>query len=330
MRDIYPMASISIPEITLNSGTGKIPALGFGTAADPPVDSLTTKTAVLQGIELGYRHFDTAALYNSEQPLGEAIAEAVDRRLIGSRRDLFITSKLWCTDAHPQHVVSALNTTLKNLNTDYIDLYLIHWPVSAKAGKVEYPIKAEDFAPMEFGAVWAAMEECQRIGLTRAIGVSNFSSKKLLEILATAKIPPAVNQVEVNPCWQQKKLIQFCKEKGILVVAYSPLGAFRTFYGTNRVMESEVLKQIAEAKGKTVAQVALSWAYEQGIGVVAKSFKRERMKENTGIFDWSLSSEEADLISQIPQERACLGVDYTSIYGPYKTIQQLWDEEDIS
>ncbi|XP_042057005.1 non-functional NADPH-dependent codeinone reductase 2-like isoform X2 [Salvia splendens] len=324
------MASISIPEITLNSGTGKIPALGFGTAADPPVDSLTTKTAVLQGIELGYRHFDTAALYNSEQPLGEAIAEAVDRRLIGSRRDLFITSKLWCTDAHPQHVVPALNTTLKNLGTDYIDLYLIHWPVSAKAGKVEYPIKAENFAPMEFGAVWAAMEECQRIGLTRAIGVSNFSSKKLLEILATAKIPPAVNQVEVNPCWQQKKLIQFCKEKGILVVAYSPLGAFRTFYGTNRVMESEVLKQIAEVKGKTVAQVALRWAYEQGIGVVAKSFKRERMKENMGIFDWSLSSEEVDMISEIPQERACLGVDYTSIYGPYKTIQQLWDEEDTT
>lgn len=152
--------------------------------------------------------------------------------------------------------------------------------MSAKAGKVEYPIQAEEFAPMEFGAVWAAMEECQRIGLTKAIGVSNFSSKKLLQILATAKIPPAVNQVspfsnlnnlvskkiaygfdiyyakvEVNPCWQQKKLIHFCKERGILVVAYSPLGAFRTFYGTNRVMESEVLKKIAHAKGKTVAQV---------------------------------------------------------------------------
>lgn len=110
------MASTSISEITLNSGTGKIPALGFGTAADPPVDSKTTKTAVLQAIELGYRHFDTAALYNSEQPLGEAIAEAVSRRLIGSRRELFITSKLWCSDAHPQHVIPALNTTLKYIN----------------------------------------------------------------------------------------------------------------------------------------------------------------------------------------------------------------------
>lgn len=158
-------------------------------------------------------------------------------------------------------------------------------------------------------------------------------------------------KVEVNPCWQQKKLIQFCKDRGILVVAYAPLGAFGTFYGTNRIMESQVLKQIAEAKGKTVAQVnqilapmietipyftlagilnlqvALRWAYEQGIGVVVKSFKRERMRENMEIFDWSLGSKEVDMISEIPQGRACLGVDYTSIYGPYNTIQQLWDEE---
>lgn len=103
----------TIPEITLKSGTGNIPVLGFGTASDPPADSQTTKTAVLQAIELGYRHFDTAALYNSEQPLGEAIAEAINRRLINSRHDLFITSKLWCTHAHPQHVVSALNKTLE-------------------------------------------------------------------------------------------------------------------------------------------------------------------------------------------------------------------------
>lgn len=103
----------SIPEITLSSGAVKMPALGFGTAADPPVDSATTKAAVLEAIELGYRHFDTAALYNSEQPLGEAVAEAIDRGLIGSRRDLFITSKLWCSDAHPQRVLPALNTSLK-------------------------------------------------------------------------------------------------------------------------------------------------------------------------------------------------------------------------
>ncbi|KAI3467458.1 hypothetical protein Pfo_024121 [Paulownia fortunei] len=320
----------SIPEINLKSGTAKMPVLGFGTAADPPVDSETIKRAVLQAIELGYRHFDTAALYNSEQPLGEAIIEAINRGLIKSRDELFITSKLWCSDAHGQHVVPALKRTLnfcRNLDMGYIDLYLIHWPVSARPGKVEYPIKAEDFLAMEFESVWAAMEDCHRIGLTKAIGVSNFSCKKLQQILATAKIQPAVNQVEINPCWQQKKLIQFCKDKGIVVVAYSPLGAVGTFYGSNRVMESEVLKQISKAKGKTVAQVALRWGYEKGIGVAVKSFNKERMKQNIDIFDWSLSSEEVDKISEIPQGRACLGMDYTSVYGPYKTIEELWDGE---
>ncbi|KAL0421261.1 UNVERIFIED_CONTAM: Non-functional NADPH-dependent codeinone reductase 2 [Sesamum latifolium] len=304
-------SAFSIPEINLKSGTGKIPVLGFGTAADPPVDSETSKRAVLEAIEVGYRHFDTAALYDSEQPLGEAVAEAIGRGLAKSRDEFFITSKLWCSDAHPQHVLPALKTTLKNLGMSYVDLYLIHWPVSARPGKMEYPIKKEDFVAMEFESVWAAMEECQRIGLTKAIGVSNFTCKKLQQILANAKIQPAVNQVEVNPCWQQKKLIEFCKEKGIVVFGYSSLGSVGTFYGTNRVTGSEVLKQIAKAKGRTVAQ----------------SFNKERMKENVDIFEWSLSSEEVDRISEIPQGRVCLGIDYTSVYGPYRTIEELWDGE---
>ncbi|MFX6533657.1 aldo/keto reductase, partial [Acinetobacter baumannii] len=129
-----------------------------------------------------------------------------NRGLIKSRDELIITSKLWCSDAHGQLVVPALKATLENLVMDYVDLYLIHWPVSAKLGKAEYPIKAEDFLPMDFESVWAGMEECHRSGLTKAIGVSNFSRKKLENIMATAKILPAVNQVEINPCWQQKKL----------------------------------------------------------------------------------------------------------------------------
>ncbi|KAI3467459.1 hypothetical protein Pfo_024122 [Paulownia fortunei] len=317
----------NMPEINLKSGTGKMPVLGFGTSSNPPADSETTKRVVLEAIQIGYRHFDTAALYSSEQPLGEAIAEAINSGMIKSRDELFITSKLWCSDAHGPHVLPALKRTLKNLDTAYIDLYLIHWPLSSKHGKLEYPIKAEDFLPMDFESVWAAMEECQRIGLTKAIGVSNFSCTNLQKILATAKIQPAVNQVEVNPCWQQKKLREFCKDKGILVVAYSPLGAVRTSYGTNRVMESEVLKQISKDKGKTVAQVSLRWAYQQGIGVVVKSYNMERMKQNIDIFDWSLSSAEVDKISEIPQGRVFLGTDFTSVHGPYKTTEEIWDGE---
>ncbi|KAA8533077.1 hypothetical protein F0562_033390 [Nyssa sinensis] len=233
-----------ISEVHLSSGSRKMPVLGLGTAADPPADSETVKQAVLHAIELGYRHFDTAALYHSEQPLGEAIAEALGVGLIKSREELFITSKLWCSDAHPQHVLPAIQKTLQNLKLEYLDLYLIHWPVSSKPGIYEYPIKKEDFIPMDYKSVWAAIEECQRLGLTKAVGVSNFSCKKLANVLAIATIPPAVNQVEVNPCWQQKKLIDFCKANGILVVAYAPLGAIGTFYGTNGVMESEVLKKL--------------------------------------------------------------------------------------
>lgn len=304
-----------------------MPVIGFGTAADPPVDPDKIKLAVMQAIESGYRHFDTASVYHSEQPLGEAIAEAISVGLIKSRDELFITSKLWCSDAHPQHVLPAIQKTLRNLNMDYLDLYLIHWPVSARPGIYDYQIKKEDFFPMDFKGVWAAMEECQKLGLTKLIGVSNFSCKKLANIMATATIPPSVLQVEVNPCWQQKKLIDFCEANGIFVVGYAALGAVGTFYGTNRVMESDVLKQIAKERGKTVAQVCLRWAYEQGIGVVVKSFNKERMKQNLEIFNWKLSEEEAKKISEIQQSRGCLGLDYISPYGPYKTTKELWDEE---
>lgn len=190
---------MAIPEIHLKSGFGKIPVLGFGTAADPPVDFETTKTAVLEGINVGYRHFDTASMYNSEQPIGEAVAEAISLGVIKSREQLFITSKLWCHEAHPQLVVPALKKTLKNLGMNYVDLYLIHWPLSATPGKMEYPIKAEDFLAMEYGSIWAAMEECQKLGLAKAIGVSNFTCEKLQQILATAEIKPAVNQLSLTP-----------------------------------------------------------------------------------------------------------------------------------
>lgn len=304
-----------------------MPILGFGTSSDPPASPEAVKEAVMQAIKVGYRHFDTAALYNTEQCLAEVIAEAIEKGLIKSREELFITSKLWCSDAHEKHVLPAIKKTLKNLNMEYIDLYLIHWPVSSKAGVHEYPIKPEDFLPMDFKAVWAEMEECQNQGLTKAIGVSNFSSKKIGEILSTATIPPAVNQVEVNPVWQQKKLRDFCKKHGILLVAYAPLGAVGTFYGTNRVMESETLKEIAAAKKKSIAQICLRWEYEQGIGVVVKSYNAERMKQNIDIFSWELSSEEAEKIAGIPQSRACLGKDYTSPTGPYKSIEEIWDED---
>ncbi|KAJ9152985.1 hypothetical protein P3X46_026482 [Hevea brasiliensis] len=322
----------SIPETILVSSDKTIPLLGFGTAEYPfGASSETMKDSILHAIKLGYRHFDTAALYQSEPLLGEAISDAIQLGLVKSRDELFITSKLWCSDAHHDCVLPALHKTLKNLKLDYLDLYLVHWPVSVKPGEYELPVKQKDLIPFDLKSVWEAMEECQKLGLTKSIGVSNFSIKKLETLLATAKIPPAVNQVEMNPLWQQKKLRDFCEKKGIHITVYSPLGAKGTLWGTNLVLDCKVLKEIADAKGKTIAQVCLRWAYEQEASVLVKSFNEERMKENLDIFEWKLSQDDLQKINQIPQRKGFPGLEFISDEGPYKSLEELWDEEiDLS
>ncbi|CAL9779073.1 unnamed protein product [Musa acuminata subsp. burmannicoides] len=309
---------MSIPEVALSSSstTRAMPVLGMGTGGYPFTVDAKKKLAIRHAIELGYRHFDTASLYQFEPALGEAIAEALHLGLINSRSDLFITSKLWCTDAHPDLVLPAIRETLRNLKLDYLDLYLIHWPMSLKPGACSFPIKSEDIVPLDLKSVWGAMEECQRLGLAKSIGVSNFTRKKIAELLQTAKIPPAVNQVELNPVWQQKNLREFCKEKGIHVIAYSPLGGQAWPGSKNLVLESEVLNDISKAKGKTVAQVSLRWIYEQGASMVVKSLNKERMKENMGIFDWELSEEDHLKISQIPQ---CKRISTYSLLSPQES-----------
>lgn len=318
----------NIPTSTLRSTDRTIPLLGYGTAEYPFGASIETmKESILHAIELGYRHFDSASLYQSEVPLGEAISDALRLGLIKSRDELFITSKLWCSDGHKDLVLPALQKTLENLQLEYLDLYLIHWPVSSKPGEYVLPVKEKDLLPMDFRSVWEAMEECQKLGLAKSIGVSNFSCKKLENLLATAKIPPAVNQVEISPLWQQKKIREFCEEKGIHVTAYSPLGAKGMLWGTNNVMECQVLKEIAAARGKSMAQICLRWVHEQGVSVLVKSFNKERIKQNLDIFDWKLSQEDLKRISQIPQQRAYVAAEFVSEKGPYKSVEEFWDGE---
>ncbi|KAG9457655.1 hypothetical protein H6P81_002163 [Aristolochia fimbriata] len=180
---------------------------------------------------------------------------------------------------------------------------------------------------MDVKSVWEAMEECFKLGLAKSIGVSNFTCMKLEELLATARIPPAVNQVEMNTGWQQKKLVEFCKEKGILVSAWSPLGANGARWGSLNVVGSPVLKEIAEARGKSVAQVALRWLHEQGVSVIVKSFNKKRMEENLQIWDWELTEEELKKIEESPQSRGYSGKFFVSPLGPFKTTQELWDGE---
>ncbi|XP_050287414.1 non-functional NADPH-dependent codeinone reductase 2-like isoform X2 [Quercus robur] len=317
-----------IPKMELSSSSGPVsmPVIGFGTAADNN-DGATLISAVLESIKLGYRHFDTASAYGSEQALGEAIAEALRLGLIPSRDDLFVTSKLWPTEAHAHLVLPSLQKSLRTLQLEYLDLYLIHWPITVTPGKGESPFDKQDLMPMDFKSVWAAMEECQRLGLTKSIGVSNFSCKKLENLLSFATIPPSVNQVEMNPVWQQNKLTEFCKANGIIVTAFSPLGAKGVSWGTNDVMDNEVLKEIAKTRGKTVAQVCLRWIYEQGAALIVKSYNKERLKENLQIFDWELSEDDYDKIGQIKQHRMMLQEELVSAHGPYKSIEELWDGE---
>ncbi|CAL5016724.1 unnamed protein product [Urochloa decumbens] len=296
-------SATAVPEVALRSGSARpMPAVGMGTAASHLVPEVT-KDAVLAAIEVGYRHFDTAYMYGTEKPLGEAVAEAVRCGLIASREEVFVTSKLWCTQNHPDLVLPSLRETLKNLQMEYVDLYLIHWPVAQKPGPIAFPAKREDAVPFDFEGVWRGMEECQQLGLARAIGVSNFTTKHLNKILSVATIPPAVNQVELNPVWQQRTLRAYCAEKGIHVAAYSPLGG-QNWDGTgNAVMASEVLAGIAKARGKTVAQVALRWIYEHGVTSIAKSYNKERLEQNLQIFDWELTDQDRLNISQIPQRK---------------------------
>ncbi|XP_056168719.1 methylecgonone reductase-like [Syzygium oleosum] len=319
------MCDVVVPEVVLSTGE-RMPLIGMGGAARPlpPLDVLTS--IFLEAIEAGYRHFDTAASYGSEEALGRAIAEALERRLVKSRSDIFITTKLWCTDAHPGLVLPALKKSLQRLGLEYVDLYLIHFPARSKEGNEGwFDIKGK-ILPFDMKGTWEAMEECSKLGLAKSIGVSNFGAKKLSQILMHAAIPPAVNQVEMNVGWQQEKLRAYCREKGIHVSAWSPLGANGASWGSLAVVESPVLKEIAIARGKTVAQVALRWIYERGASVIVKSFNKERMKENLHILDWGLSQEDSDKIKlQIPQKRGCPCYTFISEDGPYKSLDELWD-----
>ncbi|XP_008220962.1 PREDICTED: D-galacturonate reductase-like [Prunus mume] len=308
----------AIPEVILSCGNDilAMPVIGMGTAY-PAADPETDKAAVLEAIKAGYRHFDTALVYGSEKYLGQAISDAVRLGLIKSRSEVFITTKLFASFAEKDLVVPALNMSLRNLQLEYVDMYIIHWPFKFGGEVKSMPVAKEMVLPLDLKSVWGGMEECKRLGLARGIGVSNFTCNMLQDLLSISKIPPVLNQLEMSPAWQTKKLNDFCKAKGIHVTAYSPLGGANSRVGDDRVLCSNILEDIAKAKGKTTAQVSLRWVYEQGVSMITKSNNKERMKQNVDIFDWSLTDEELEKISHFPQRKA---VTFASIVGPHDLI----------
>jgi diketogulonate reductase-like aldo/keto reductase len=254
--------------------------------------------------------------------VGTAFAEVFKAGKV-ARSDIFITSKLWNTKHKQSDVLPALQQTLKDLQLDYLDLYLMHWPVT------DGPAGPDLNPPLK--DTWQAMEALVDQGLVRHIGVSNTSIKKLEGILSYARIKPAVNQVEGHPYHRNQPLIDYCHSQGIHVTCYSPLGSPGWVASQGGevppLIEDPVVTQLAEKYGKTTGQVLIRWGVQRGTSVLPKSVNPERIKSNLEVFDWALEQEDFEKLSKMPvQVKSVDGKMFLNPEGPYKTMAELWDE----
>ncbi|MFT8871859.1 MAG: aldo/keto reductase [Sporolactobacillus sp.] len=258
---------------TLNNGV-TMPGFGLGVWRVPEGDSV--RHSVAWAIEAGYRLIDTAAIYGNERGVGEAIRDSGI-----ARGDLFLTTKVWNADQGYDKTLEAFETSLNKLGVDYVDLYLIHWPVAGK-----------------YKDTWRALERLQREGRTRAIGVCNFHPHHLEDLLADAEAVPAVDQVELHPLLTQVPLRHFCAKNGIAVEAYSPLGS-----GDSGLLTHPQLIAIAEKYGKSTAQIILRWNLEHDIITIPRSTKQAHIADNAAVFDFELSAEDIGMIDALNADR---------------------------
>ncbi|KAK4740241.1 hypothetical protein R3W88_003938 [Solanum pinnatisectum] len=288
--------------ITLKSGY-KMPIVGLGVWR---MEGKDIKDLLINAIKIGYRHFDCAADYQNEAEVGEALAEAFQTGLV-KREDLFITTKLWNSDHG--HVLEACKDSLKKLRLDYLDLYLVHFPIATKHTGVGTTSSAlgEDGVldidtTISLETTWHGMENLVSLGLVRSIGISNYDIFLTRDCLAYSKVKPAVNQIETHPYFQRESLVKFCQKHGICVTAHTPLGgaaANTEWFGSVSCLEDPALKGLAEKYKKTVAQVILRWGIQRNTVVIPKSSKLERLQENFNVLDFELTKEDMDLIKSL-------------------------------
>jgi len=284
---------VKIPTLKLNTGHD-FPILGLGTwKSSPGVVQQTVEDA----IDVGYRHIDCALAYLNETEVGTAIQNKIKEGVV-KREDLFLTSKLWNTFHSKDLVLVGLKKTLEALKVSYLDLYLVHWPFGYQEGGALFPKNDKDeiiLSDVDFVETWKAMEECVNLGLVKSIGVSNFNSQQIDRILGMCTVKPAVNQVECHPHLNQKKLAEFCKAKGIVVTAYSPLGSpDRPWVKPEdpKLLDDPKLVDMGKKYGRSPAQVVIRWLIQRDIVVIPKTVRKERLIENANVFNFTLSAED--------------------------------------
>ncbi|KAL0269581.1 UNVERIFIED_CONTAM: hypothetical protein PYX00_007267 [Menopon gallinae] len=311
----------AVPKITLNNGK-QMPVLGLGTYTASPQEMMKIVKAA---IDCGYRHFDTAFLYQTEKYLGQAVRDKIAEGVI-KREDVFIVSKLWCTYHRPDLVIEGCKKTLENLGLDYVDLFLIHWPSSfqpvdeikgyKEPGEGVSILDCPQFFPLgenneiipgetDFVETWKSMEKCVDMGMAASIGISNFNSEQIDRLLKSARIKPVTNQVEVNPYLNQKKLIDFCAKRDIWITAYGPLGLQIPMNdsGIPRLVENPKIVALAKEVNKTPAQVILRYLIQSKTIPIPKTSNVARLSENISVFDFTLNDAQMAIMDSLDCNR---------------------------
>jgi len=302
----------------------KLPSIGLGTWLSKKNE---VYDAVVEAIRFGYRQIDCAYIYQNEKEIGQAIQFAIKSGWV-KREDLFITSKLWNSDHAPERVDIAIRRSLKDLQLDYLDLYLIHWPVAFKTGHEQAKDASDLLTPDEMPILttWQAMEQSKINGLTKHIGVSNFNIQKLQKLINEAGIKPELNQVELHPYFQQTDLVDFCHKNELLVTAYSPLGSRHLVQSEAGLTREKLIVEMASKHSCSPAQVLLAWGMQRGIAVIPKSVHPVRIQENFKAIDVQLADEDVNQINSLECNlRIAKGLFCVMPGGPY-TLRNIWND----